>query len=132
MATNTDSNNQPTGAPALPSEPSLALAEQASLVTTSVETLHAPGGDVVVKPAQLDTPESDAAIDDIVAKEADEALAAQDAGIAAAQDQAEGQTAEPEKRGHPVFWFIIVLLVVLIGVAAYVLTSPGLELPFST
>lgn len=130
MATNTDNNNQPTGAPALPSDPA-ATPAAADLATASVETAHASGDGVAVEPAQLDTPESDAAIDDIVAKEADEVLAAQDAGIAAAQDQAEGQTAEPEKHGHPVFWFIIVLLVVLIGVAVYVLTSPGLELPFS-
>ena len=79
----------------------------------------------------IDSPETDAAIDDIVAQEGDHALAAEDAGVAQAyqlvEDEADGTE---KKRGHPVFWTIIFILVLIALLAAHVLTTPGLELPF--
>ncbi|CAN5184766.1 hypothetical protein BH09PAT3_BH09PAT3_1590 [soil metagenome] len=95
------------------------------------ESIETPGEDIVVEPLAIDTPQSDAAIDDIVAQEADQVLAAQDAGIEAAQAEAEPYTEVPPKHGHPIFWFMIVLLVVIAITAAYVLTSPGLSVPFA-
>lgn len=90
------------------------------------------GDDVPVGPLALDTPQTDAAIDDIVAQEADQVLAAEDAGIRLANDEAEANAAEPvERHGHPVFWFVVALLVVLALIFAYVLMQPGLNLPFS-
>jgi len=96
-------------------------------ITDSQETLN----DVPLERVSLDTPESDAAIDDIVAHEADQVLAAEDAGVRLAQ--LEGDESEPPTRsGHPIFWFIILLLVVVAIVSAYVVTTPGLELPFAS
>ena len=86
---------------------------------------------LAVKPLNIDTPQSDAAIDDIVAQEADEVLAAEDAGLAAEVDATEAAEAEPQKKGHPFFWFIILLLVMLAVIAAVLVTNPNLELPFS-
>lgn len=83
-----------------------------------------------LEPAELDTEQSDAAIDDIVAQEADQVLAAEDAGILAAQASAEDATQPPQKHGHPIFWFGILLLVAIAVIAAVMLTSPGLNLPF--
>lgn len=100
-------------------------------MTPEDESTSVQQDDVTIKPVNLDTPESDAAIDDIVAHEADEVLAAQDAGIEAAQARADSATVEPEKHGHPIFWFMILFLVVIAVIAFVVLTNPGLELPFS-
>lgn len=90
--------------------------------------------DIAVPPVNIDTPESDAAIDDIIAQEADQVLAAEDAGIRAARQNAEAGYEPPKKpHGHPIFWFLILLIVIIAFLTFYVLTSPGLELqsPFS-
>ena len=88
--------------------------------------------DVKVTDMHLDTPQTDEAIDDIVAQEADTVLAAQDAGIEQAVLAADSVESEPTQKsgGHPIFWFFIVLLVIVAAATAYVLTSPGLDLPF--
>ncbi len=127
MATNTNDTSEPTGAPTLPTKQAEVLVQSTAPTGPAVSS----SDDVGIQPVNLDTPESDAAIDDIVAKEADEVLAAQDASVAAAESEVESQATEPEKHGHPIFWFIIVLLVVVIAITAYVLMNPGLELPFS-
>lgn len=127
MATSTDNPNEPTGVPALPSK--RAKSADDAVAPAAVTDDAAASNDIAIEQVKLDTPETDAAIDDIVAKEADEVLAAQDAGIAAAA----AQTAEPqpEKYGHPIFWFIILVLVIVAALTTYVLMNPGLELPFS-
>lgn len=90
---------------------------------------HPENNDIVVPTTDLDTPESNAAIDDIVAQEADQVLAAEDAGIRAAQQDAVSEYQPPkEPHGHPIFWFLIVLLVIIAGLTFYVMTRPGLEL----
>lgn len=124
MVRKTDNPIDPTGPPELPTE-----TVGAGGTVTGGDVSTQLGDDVAVTPAQLDTPESDAAVDAIVAEEADQVLAAQDAGIAAEQDSAE--PVEEEKHGHPVFWFIIVFFVVLAMIFAYVLMNPDLNLPFS-
>jgi hypothetical protein len=124
--------------PANSSDPS-GSAEDPTTPTTEPElseppktTQTSPSDDVQVDPLAIDTPQTDAAIDDIVAQEADQVLAAEDAGIKLANDAAEADVSElAEPHGHPVFWFIVVLLVVLALVFAYVLLQPGLSLPFS-
>lgn len=88
-----------------------------------------PDATITVQPLAIDTPDSDAAIEDIVAQEADEVLAAQDAGVLAASQSS--QPDEPERlQGHPFFWFFIILLVILIAVASLIVTSPGLSPSF--
>lgn len=81
--------------------------------------------DVVVTPIAIDTPESDEAIADIVAEEADTVLAAEDAGIEATQTAVEPNATEPRKHGHPVLWFIIAVLVMVAGLTAYLLLNPS-------
>ena len=81
-----------------------------------------------ISDSPLDTPQSDAAIADIVAQDADELLAAEDNATAElAEDSA---TDEPVEHGHPIFWTIIALLVILALFFMYVLLTPGLSLPF--
>lgn len=87
--------------------------------------------DVVVEPLDIDNPQTDKAIDDIVAQEADQVLAAEDAGLQSAREQADAAAADDsEPHGHPIFWFFVALLVIIAAVAAYILMQPGLELPF--
>lgn len=86
---------------------------------------------IEIPPISIDTPDSDAAIADIVAQEADQALAAEDAGIRAAEAASEEVVVDDQKHGHPIFWFIILLLVVVAVFAVFVLTNPDFELPFS-
>lgn len=88
-----------------------------------------PKDDITIEPLAIDTPQTDAAIDDIVAQEADQVLAAQDAGVEVAQAEAEPPK-EPSKKGHPVLWFLVFFMVLLIMLTVLVLTSPGLSLPF--
>lgn len=118
--TNTD---QPSTAPPLPGK-SRPAAQDTS------EPITATSPDVAVPPAKLDTPQTDAAIDDIVAHEADEVLAVQDASTEAAAE-AVADEPKPKRHGHPVFWFIIFALALFAVLAAVILTNPGLELPFS-
>lgn len=126
-------SNAIASAPELPQELKVTSRKAKSSATKQVEE-DAVADDVAVAPIELDTPESDAAIDDIIAQEADQVLAAEDAGIRAARNDAE-ESYEPaaESHGHPFFWFLIVLIVVIAFLTFYVLTSPGLELqlPFS-
>lgn len=74
----------------------------------------------------LDTPQSDAAIDDIVAQEADEVLAAEDAGIAAAELNTQEVESSPQKHGHPIFWFFVLLLVIIAVLTSLVFVRPDL------
>lgn len=120
------------GAPPMPksvkpeSEP-----DQTPEPVVTPQVVDVPESDEIQIPTDnLDTPQSDEAIKDIVAQEADEVLAAQDAGIERELDAVNTAETPPAKHGHPIFWFIITLLVILIGAAAYVVTSPGLTLPF--
>jgi hypothetical protein len=72
----------------------------------------------------LDDAKSDAAIDDIVAQEGDEVLAAEDAGLASAEAASpELVDAAATKKHHPIFWFIILLLVILAVVSAVALSA---------
>jgi hypothetical protein len=90
-----------------------------------------PAEAVVIPPLDIDTPQSDAAIDDIVAAEADTVLAAHDASIEAAEADAEPLEDESQHTRHPIFWFMITLVAVLAMLIFYVLLQPGLQLPFS-
>ena len=73
----------------------------------------------------LDTSQSDAAIDDIVAQDADNLLAAEDANLAA---QIEDLNDDPERpRGHPIFWFVVAFFAILALFGGYLLLSPGLS-----
>lgn len=111
------------GAPALPKRSVDPVTPAATIAPSTVIRVKEPTASV--DEVSLDTPESDAAIDDIVAQEADQVLAAEDAGILANQDI----DSEPASRkGHPIFWFIILLLVIIAAITAFILTSPGLEL----
>lgn len=85
------------------------------------------GDTVQVPPLAIDDPRSDAAIDDIVAQEADEVLAAEDAKTADEAEQA--VPAEPVSRphGHPIFWFVIAFLAILALVGGFLLLQPGLS-----
>lgn len=83
---------------------------------------------IIVRPINIDTSTSDAAIDDIVAQEADQVLAAEDAGLTERQLFAQTQ-AKKRRRGHPVFWFLILLLVILAVISAVALTNPNVQLP---
>lgn len=106
--------------------PELTLPQQLDDIAVTTET--APPADITIEPVALDTPDSDAAIDDIVAQEADEVLAAEDAGLAAqSQDDA---IDEPQKHGHPIFWFIVFMLVILVVIAGVMLVNPNIDLPF--
>lgn len=127
MVRKTDNTTNPIGPPELPSKaaPAGAAAQEQDDVVSSKSA-----DSIVIPKASLDTPESDAAIDAIVAEEADQILAAQDAGIEAAQADA-APTEDEEKHGHPVFWFIITLLVAVAAIFAYLLMNPDLNLPFS-
>ena len=124
-----------------PSAPPLPTGRQPKVAEPVQETVVAPVqtpvaaepvvDDVKVPEVELDTPQTSEAIDDIVAQEADEVLAAQDAGIERELEASEATDIQPAKHsGHPVFWLIIALLVAIAAAAAYILTSPGLSLPF--
>lgn len=128
MATDTDITT-PAGPPPLPTKAAKPQPDQSPTPATKV--VDAKPGEIAIEPINLDTPESDAAIADIVAQEADQVLAAEDAGISAAQQDADTAPPEAEKHGHPIFWFVVVLLVILAAIAAYVLMNPDLDLPFS-
>lgn len=83
--------------------------------------------DVTVTPLTLDSKESDEAIQDIIAKEADETLAAQDAGIQVANDEvANAVLDEPKSKGHPVIWFVVFVTCLVIVLLAFLLLSPDL------
>lgn len=112
-----------------PLNPELPIAELEALAGPSSTEDSAQVGDLEIKPLNIDTAQTDAAIDDIVAQEADEVLAAQDAGIQVANDEAE-PAQQPVKHGHPLFWFVVLLLVIVAGLFAYTLTHPDLTLPF--
>jgi hypothetical protein len=124
MVRKTDNPTDPIGPPELPSKAAPKTNNTAVGISETGAT-----DDIVIAPASIDTPESDAAIDAIVAQEADQILAAQDTDIAAAANAE--PTDSDEKHGHPVFWFVITFLVVLALIFAYVLTNPDLDLPFS-
>lgn len=127
MVRKTDNPTDPVGPPELPSKAALTdtvTQEQHDLVNSK----NSDG--IIIPKASLDTPESDAAIDAIVAEEADQILAAQDAGIEAVQADS-GPTDDEVKHGHPVFWFMIVLIVAVAAIFAYLLMNPDLDLPFS-
>jgi hypothetical protein len=132
----TDAPSEATSAPTLPGRHHVVKAqppETPSLTPkqSQPEPVEDSKDDVVVPPLTIDTTQSDEAIDDIVAKEADQVLAAQDAGITLANDEAEQSAPdEPEQTGHPVFWFIVALLAIISVLGMILLTSPGLELPF--
>lgn len=95
---------------------------------TVIEAL--PSEDVSLQ--DFDTPQTDDAIKDIVAQEADIVLAAEDAGIAQAYEHAEDyEVAEEDaKSSHPVFWFFVTLLVIIIAVLSVLLFFPNVSLPF--
>jgi hypothetical protein len=115
------------GAPAL-AQP---IAEAEPTETTEITpAIDLPSNEEAAPTPDLDTPQSDAAIADIVAQEADQVLAAEDAGILAAQDTADNIPEEPANHGHPIFWFGVLLLVAIAVIAAIMLTSPGLAVPF--
>ncbi len=116
---------QPQPAPEPTKEPELTLPQNLEDIVVTTEE----PAEITVDPAQLDTPQSDEAIDDIVAQEADEVLAAEDAGLA--QAQSEAAKLEPQKHGHPIFWFIILVLVILVIIAGVALVNPNIRLPFS-
>lgn len=117
---------EPVTEPAIEPAPPVVELELSQPVTDTPVT-----DDVVVKPLQIDTPKTDQAIDDIVAQEADQVLAAQDAGLQLAAAEAEATAPkEPTKHGHPIFWFIVVLLIIIAAFTAYVLVSPDAKLPF--
>lgn len=136
----------PGGAPALPKDldvdfdgivdpepkPKVRAPRVSQVQVTEEKTPEAASpGEIEIGSVNIDTPESDAAIDDIVAEEADKVLAAEDAGLRAAERQAQAHVVEPPaKNGHPIFWFLIFILVTLAFLTLYVMTSPGLELPF--
>lgn len=120
--------------------------EQAKQLAAVEKTHHATPHKEAIKPAvvetapieeapvnlkDLDTPQTDAAIKDIVAQEADIVLAAEDAGIAQAYEVVEEQP-EPEESssGHPIFWFFVTLLVVVIAVLTILLFFPNVSVPF--
>jgi hypothetical protein len=128
MVRKTDNPTDPIGPPELPlDEATVANAGQSQDNGIANST---GSDDVAIPNSGLDTPESDAAIDAIVADEADQILAAQDAGVETAQEDAMPND-DQEKHGHPVFWFVVVLLVVLAVIAAYVLMNPDINVPFS-
>lgn len=120
--------SQPTLLPAETEEPPATVADPAPLPAAPELPL---ADDVKVDNIELDTPQTDEAISDIVAQEADEVLAAQDAGLERAIETADDTTPPPTKAGHPFFWFFIALLAAIAAAAAYVLTRPGLTLPFA-
>lgn len=127
MARKTDNPSEPIGPPELPSD---AMAGSTDAQQNDPAAGLAGSADIIIPEGDLDTPESDAAIDEIVTEEADQILAAQDNGIDAEQADTEPDNNQ-EKHGHPIFWFIILLLVVLAAIFAYVLMNPDLDLPFS-
>jgi hypothetical protein len=129
------------GAPPLPDE--LKLDEPEVVIdATSGHTIQPVGvgktedpgssSDELAAPLDGDTAQGNAAIEDIVTQEADEVLAAQDAGIQAANFDAERrEVAEVQPKGHPLTWFVVFVLVVLIAIAAVVVMSPGLTPSFN-
>jgi hypothetical protein len=82
----------------------------------------------------LDDSTSDAAIDDIVAQEGDEVLAAEDAGLAhAAQSSPEVETEAtpsktPGRKHHTFFWFLVILLVIVAAISATLLVDPNISM----
>ena len=114
-----------TSAPPLPgskvkSEPATAVSVAEPAAVVQPEPMVEP----VVEPVtnnSLDTPDTDAAIDDIVAQEADAVLAAEDAGLAAQQLPDHDIDDEDTENSHPVFWFFIYLFAGLIVVLAWLL-----------
>lgn len=87
--------------------------------------------DLEIAPLSIDTPQTDSAIDSIVAQEADQVLAAEDAGIKLANVEAEAKVPEEVvKKGHPIFWWFVTLLAIIALAAAYVLMAPNHDLPF--
>lgn len=125
------------GAPPVPGvrvhkpAPINAIAGEPTVATNPVVSEEPLTDDVKVPNVEIDTPQTDEAIADIVAQEADEVLAAQDAGIERAIETADNTDTVPaQKHGHPIFWFVILLLVIVAAAAAFVLTRPGLKLPF--
>jgi len=129
------------GAPTLPGKPTHhksvpevitpTATETVVKVETQLDTSNVVLTEPEIGPLNIDTPQTDAAIQDIVTQEADEVLAAQDAGIEAAVADADTVPEEPAPRGHPVFWFIMFVLVVLIILGGIMLTSPGLSPSFA-
>ena len=138
---------QPTGAPPLaaelskdtqpheekPDEPTpLTSAPPAVEERTSETVEDSLPTEITIKPLDIDTPQSDDAIADIVAQEADAVLAAEDANIA---DDAESLQAvesdQSARHGHPIFWFIVFILAVLCIAVGIMLMNPNLSLPFS-
>jgi len=132
--------NAKLGAPALP--PKTVVQPKAPVVAEpkaaapqpAPEPVPAPepaGDDVQVPPLNIDSPASDAAIADIVAQEADQVLAAEDAGVAAAKIDADAAVAQvPKRHKHPLFWFFVTLLAVVAVIIVVLLVNPNLTPSF--
>ncbi|HSX37057.1 MAG TPA: hypothetical protein VLG13_02995 [Patescibacteria group bacterium] len=76
---------------------------------------------------ELDDATSDAAIDEIVAKESDTVLATEDASAQAASEEV--SEAPKKLHHHPLFWSFVAIVAILAIVAAYILANGGNQLP---
>lgn len=82
--------------------------------------------DIVIKPAKLDTPRSDAAVAEIAKQDSDAALEDEDQDVEEARKAAAKQDRKAQKDGHPIFWFFVLVFAIVCLATGFYLMRPDL------
>ena len=82
--------------------------------------------DIVIKPAKLDTPKSDAAVAEIAKQDSDAALEDEDQDVEEARKAAAKQDRKAQKDGHPIFWFFVLVFAIVCLATGFYLMRPDL------